>query len=193
MFLLVIVFSSMYSFGQETLDASDPNSFIFGGDQGFHFLTMNLLDINLIDVEPEFNNAVSFAIDPSTLEAGEPIFSGAGGAINEDLWLNITSRTNGVATYNAFVSSNQPVPAGFELKVEILNAQSVGGTGITGNAVLGEIIISDTPAVIITGIEKGYTDDGVNKGFQLRYVINNSGGGSLPVGFEIVYELIVQN
>jgi len=181
------------TFSQETIDASDPNTFIFGGAQGYHFLTMDLLAVNLVDVEPEFNNQVSFVVDPSTLEAGLPIFSGTGAAVNEDLWLNITSRTNGIDIYTALVSSNQPVPSGFEIKIELLNVQSIGGDGDTGNAVLGELVISDTPTAIITDIEKGYTDDGVNKGFQIRYTITNTGGGELPVGFEIVYELALQN
>ena len=176
---------------QETLDASDPSNFVIGGAQGFQNFSMNLLEVQIIDVEPEINNTISFTVDPSTLEAGLPVFAGAGGAENEDLWLNITSRSANLNTYNAQVYSNQPVPAGFEIKIEILNNLSVDGTGDTGIASTSEFTLSEVPSIIITDIARGFTNDGINKGFQLRYTITNSSGGSLPVGFEVVYELVL--
>ncbi|MEP2278743.1 hypothetical protein [Maribacter sp.] len=176
---------------QETLDASDPSNFVIGGAQGYQFLSMNLLEVQIIDVEPEINNTISFTVDPNTLEAGLPVFAGAGGAVNEDLWLNITSRSANADTYNAQVYCNQPVPVGFEIKIQLLNALSVDGTGDTGIANTNEFVISETPQIIITDIARGFTNDGVNKGFQIRYTITNSNGGSLPVGFEIVYELVI--
>lgn len=189
--ILILIFS-FFGYSQETIDATDPSTFIIGGDQGYHFLSMNLLEVHIIDVEPEFNNAISVSVDPNTLEAGEPALGGSGSAVNEDLWINITNRTTGADLYSAVVYTNQAVPSGFEIKVEVLNTTSVDGEGATGTAVSGELVLSETPTTVITDIGRGYTNDGVNKGYQLRYTISNTGGGDLPVGFEIVYELVAQ-
>lgn len=193
MFILVWFIGAFAIMAQETLDASDPSNFVVGGAQGFHFLSMNLLEVQIIDVEPEIDNAITFGVDPNSLEAGLPVLSGTGGTVNEDLWLNITSRTSGVERYNALVYSNQPVPSGFTIKVQVLNTTSVGGLGNSGTATGAEITISETPTIVISDVGSGYTTDGINKGFQLRYIISNSGGGSLPVGFEILYDLQLQN
>lgn len=177
---------------QETIDASDPANYIVGGAQGYHFLSADLLEVQLVDVEPEIDNALSFEVDPNTLEAGLPVFSASGGGVNEDLWLNITSRTAGLEKYQVRVYGNQPLPPEIEIQVQVVNATSVGGVGDTGTASTTAVTLSETPTVLISDIGRGFTTDGINKGFQLRYTITNLGGGALPVGFEVIYDMQLQ-
>lgn len=130
------------------------------------------------------------ASSPST----EPrlFFSALGGAVNEDLWLNLTSRTAGLEKYQVRVYANQPLPPEIEIEVRILNTTSVGGLGESGTASVTAITLSETPTVLISDIGRGFTTDGSNKGFQIRYTVTNSGGGELPVGFGVVYDMQLQ-
>ena len=86
-----------------------------------------------------------------------------------------------------YVSTNQPVPVGMAVKVEIIT------TGIGGdfpkNPRFGQITLSTNEEVIVYDFGSGYTGDGLNNGYQLKYTIENPGGESLPAGFEIIYRI----
>jgi hypothetical protein len=186
---LATALSISAGFAQETLNTYDPNSFIFGGDQGHNTLTVKLQTISLIDVEPDPGNTVGFGIVPDKLEAGLPAVgsTGSGTEINEDLWLNFTYRARHYANATIRVHTNQPVPPGITIKVQIIN--TAGGGDYPKNPNYNPILLNETKQVIVYDFASGYTGDGENFGYQLRYTIDNQGGASLPEGFEIRYEI----
>ncbi|WP_405379741.1 hypothetical protein [Maribacter sp. LLG6340-A2] len=183
--VIVLVCSSNFLGAQETLNANDPNTFIFGGDQQSNTLSVELLPIAIVDVEPDPSTGISGGADLSSLEAGLPF---AGGADNLDgLWLNFTHRAENFQNARIFVSSNQPVPDGMTITVEII-ATGIGGE-FPKNPRFGQVTIGPIEEVIVYDFANGYTGDGLSNGYQLKYTIDNPGAVSLPNGFEIVYRI----
>ncbi|MEP2279301.1 hypothetical protein [Maribacter sp.] len=183
--LMVLVISSCLLNAQETLNANDPNTFIFGGDQKTNTLTVEVLPIAIVDVEPDPGISISGSADLTSLEAGLP-FTGTGDNL-DGLWLNFTHRAENFQNARIFVSSNQPVPAGMTINVEIINT-GVGGD-FPNNPRLGPILIGTNEEIIVNDFANGYTGDGLNNGYQLKYTIENPGAVSLPDGFEIIYRI----
>tara|TARA_R110002050_G_scaffold116847_2_gene233397 strand:+ start:48036 stop:48617 length:582 start_codon:yes stop_codon:yes gene_type:complete len=182
---IALVLCANALFAQETLNANDPNTFIFGGDQKSNPLSIEILPIAIVDVEPDPSTGISGSLDPFSLEAGLPA-SGATDAL-DGLWLNFTHRALNYQPARIYVSTNQPVPVGMAVKVEIIT------TGIGGdfpkNPRFGQITLSTNEEVIVYDFGSGYTGDGLNNGYQLKYTIENPGGESLPAGFEIIYRI----
>lgn len=182
--VVIVIFSSLLN-AQETLNANDPNTFIFGGDQKTNTLTVEILPIAIVDVEPDPSIGISGSADLTSLEAGLP-FTGAANNL-DGLWLNFTHRAENFQNARIFVSTNQPVPDGMTINVEIIN------TGLGGdfpkNPRFGQILIGTNEEVIVYDFANGYTGDGLNNGYQLKYTIDNPGAVSLPDGFEIIYRI----
>ena len=189
--ILAIVLFNASGFAQETIDASDPGSFILGGDQGVNTATVNLLPIELVDIEPDPNNTVDFDVDHSNLEAGNPVFShpvhGNGTATDESLWINHTYRGYPGEQANIHVHANMPVPNGIKIHIHII--QAGGGGDYKRNPQFHTITLSEADQILIRQFPSGYTGDGEFSGFQIRYHKENHGGNSLPPGFEVIYEI----
>lgn len=186
---LAFVLNCTSGFAQETLNTEDPNSFIFGGDQNSNTASIQLLAVSLVDVEPDPGNSIDFGINASDLEAGLPVIgsTGSGSSINENLWLNFTYRARNYANATIHVYANQSVPQGIILKIQVIGTG--GGGDYPKNPNYNLITLSEFDQVIVYDFASGYTDDGENNGFQLRYTLENTGGASLPPGFEIIYEI----
>jgi len=184
-FCLVLISLPVYS--QETLDANNPNNFVLGGDQGSNLASLNLVPISIVDVEPDPNNTLTFGGIAVNLEAGSPA-SGVAGNTNEDLWLNFTHRADNSQPKQIYVRSNFPIPAGMTITIQIINSASIGGN-YTSTPNLTPITLSNTNQVIVFNFNSGYTGDGIGTGYQLKYDINNTGGVTLPSGFEIIYSI----
>ncbi|HDZ07275.1 hypothetical protein LCGC14_0117680 [marine sediment metagenome] len=183
--IVVFVISSSLLNAQETLNANDTNTFIFGGDQQTNTLSVELLPIAIVDVEPDPSTGISGSADLTSLEAGLP-FTGAADDL-DGLWLNFTHRAENFQNARIFVSTNQPVPAGMSVNVEII-ATGTGGD-FPSNPRVGQVNLSTTEEVIVYDFANGYTGDGLNNGYQLKYTIDNPGAVSLPDGFEIIYRI----
>lgn len=170
-------------FSQTTLDANDPSTFILGGGQESNTLTVNLLPIAIVDIE---GYSASSESGLASLEAGLP-FSGSTGNL-ENVWLNFTHRAANQLG-RIFVSTNQPIPAGMEIFVEI----EINNYGIAGdfhaNPIAGQISLNETEQLIVDDFANGYTEDGLNNGYHLIYTIDNPSNISLPAGFEILYRI----
>lgn len=179
---VLLLFSSSI-FAQETINAYDPNSFIFGGDQKSVVASIELQPFGIIDIEPEGELIGSIA--GGDMEAGLAVV--AGGGLPENLWINFSFRAANYQPARIYVSTNQPVPAGMTIKVEIIE------TGVDGsfpkNPVYGQLILSQTEQRIVHDFANGYTGDGVNKGYKLKYTLENPGSASLPSGFQIIYRI----
>ena len=187
--LFAIILSSASGFAQETLNTYNPNTFIFGGDQESNTATVHLLSISLVDIEADPGNTIGFGITPSNLEAGLPAVGSTSSGIetNEDLWLNFTYRARNYANATIRVYTNQSVPSGITIKVQIIN--TAGGGDYPKNPNYNPITLNEKKQVIVYDFASGYTGDGENFGYQLRYTLENNGGASLPEGFEIIYEI----
>tara|TARA_R110000764_G_scaffold168121_1_gene255333 strand:+ start:415 stop:996 length:582 start_codon:yes stop_codon:yes gene_type:complete len=183
--IMVSVISSSLLNAQETLNANDTNSFIFGGDQQTTTLTVEILPIALVDVEPDPSTGISGSADLTSLEAGLPFTGGANDL--DGLWLNFTHRAENFQNAQIYVSTNQPVPNGMSIKVKIINT-GVGGD-FPQNPTAGQITLSTTEKIIVKNFGNGYTGDGLNNGYQLKYIISNPNAISLPNGFEIIYRI----
>ncbi|MEQ9440303.1 MAG: hypothetical protein RIG62_14715 [Cyclobacteriaceae bacterium] len=185
--LYILLLSSSKGWAQETLDANDPNSFIFGGDQKSNTLSVEILPLAIVDVEPDPSGSLSFGASADDMEAGLPPMGGSGTNVNEELWLNFTHRSFNNQPARIYVSTNQVVPVGMTLKIEIIGAGTDGN--YPQNPRVGEIILSESEQVIVYDFASGYTGDGQYKGYQLRYTIDNPEGVSLPTGFEVLYRI----
>lgn len=184
--LLAIGLTALSGFAQETLDAGDPNTFIFGGDQKTTNFSLDILPLAIIDVEPDPGGpGPGPGLGP--LEAGLPV---TGVASNLDnLWLNFTHRADGIQPGRIYVSTNQPVTVGMVIYVEI----ELGNYGVDGdfpkNPIIGQVMLSQTEQIIVNDFLNGYTGDGLNNGYHLIYTIDNPSSNSLPAGFEILYRI----
>ncbi|HEA29693.1 MAG TPA: hypothetical protein ENH91_06820 [Leeuwenhoekiella sp.] len=173
---------------QETINANDPNSFIFGGDSDFNTATLELQEILLTDLEPDPGNTISFGVNPSDMEAGKPVTGAGGTSVNEDIWLNFTYRGINYRNARILVYANQPLPADLEIKIQVIATANTGGN-YNPNPNYNPIVASTSEQVLVYDFASGYTGDGEGTGYQLRYTIDNPNGASLPTGFEIIYEI----
>ncbi|MEQ6122529.1 hypothetical protein [Reichenbachiella sp. MALMAid0571] len=183
---LVLLVSTSLCQAQETLNANDPNTFIFGGDQKSTSLSVDILPVAIVDVEPDPGSFGSGGGAAADMEAGLPVTGGTAGSL-DNLWLNFTHRALNYQPARIYVSTNQPVPAGMTIKVQII---SVGAGGdYPKNPNYNQITLSQADQVIVYDFANGYTGDGLNNGYQLSYTIDNPGGASLPAGFEVLYRI----
>lgn len=79
-----------------------------------------------------------------------------------------------------------PIPEGL-LTVEIVNAEEVFGNGFPGEAVTGQIAVTETPADLITGIGNCFTGNLETDGPQIRYRLN---GAPVAQQVGVYYELV---
>lgn len=178
---------------QQTLDASNLNNYVLGGDQKSTTATINLLEIKLIDIEPDPGNTINFNSDPLDMEAGMPAMGANSSGIlnNEKLWMNFAYRALNDAFARIVVYANQAIPKGMVFSVQIV-ATGAGGD-YAQNPNFNQLELTTIPQTIVYDFDSGYTDDGEFKGYQLKYTIENNSGASLPAGFEIIYEIKTNN
>ncbi|TDE05912.1 hypothetical protein [Flavobacterium sandaracinum] len=174
--------------GQPILNVTISSNFIFGGGQGSNFATLSLQPIAIIDAEPDPSNTINFGISSNTLEAGLPATGPGGILTNESIWLNFTYRAVNFTNAKIYVNTNQMVPAGMVLQIQVLSTANIGGV-FTSNPVLSPITLSTNQQVLVNNFSSGYTGNGLGTGYQLKYTIENHSGQSLPLGFEIIYEI----
>ena len=183
LFILVLLNASL------VMGQPDPDDFgVLGGDQKTTSGTIALSGIAIVDVEPDPGLGLSFGVSAASLEAGMPAGGGSGDGTNEDLWINFTYRSNGFTNARIYVKTNLPLPSGLTLKVQIIsNSDPTNQYPLNPN--LSELTLSEAEQVIVYDFGSGYTGDGVNNGYQLRYTMENTSGASLPSGFQVLYEI----
>lgn len=177
---------------QERLDVRNSKSYFDTGDQNFNTATVSLLPILLIDIESEPINTISFTLDPGDLEAGLPAFGSTteGKLTNDELWLNYTYRPADNEKASIMVRTNQPLENNISITLEVLDFSK--GNEFNGVSIKKAISLSTDNQEIIKNIKGGFTNDGVGHGYQLKYTITNYSGASLPLGFEIIYEMYIK-
>jgi len=184
--ILTIIISLFVAncFSQETIDASAIN--LFGGGQEFNTAVMELQRIAIIDVEPDPGTPTTTT--GTTLEAGKPILS-SGSPSTDEFWLNYTYRSISFQNAKIFAKSNQPIPVGMNVIIQIISTANVGGV-YNPPPNTNPITLTTSNQVLINDFSSGYTGDGENTGYLIRYTIENPSFQSLPAGFEIIFEIL---
>lgn len=172
---------------QPTLNANDLSSFVLGGGQASTGMSVRLLPVAIIDAEPDPGASVDFGGDVSSLDAGIPPAGTIWGNVDESVWLNFTYRNMEGQKAKIYVQSNMPVPDGMKIKVEVIAMGA--GVNFTKDPGLKKVTLSENRDDLLTGIRNGYTGDGLNNGYQLRYTVENAAMLSLPPGFEVTYTI----
>lgn len=183
--LMMVMCPLIFLTAQETVNANDPASYVFGGGQGTNTATVQLLAVHLIDLEPEGNGVLVFG-GSGVQEAGSPVALGSSNS-NEETWINYSYRGVAGAQAQIKVVCNQPLPQGMSIKLKVI-AQGASGN-IVANASSGTINLSTSPKILVYAVQAGHTEDGINQGFQIQYDISNPNNESLPPGFEVVFTI----
>ena len=185
-FINLVLVNMSICFAQETIDANSIN--LFGGGKEFNTASLQLQPIEIIDVEPE--SLTGGSTNLSGLEAGLPA-SASGSIEDADLWLNFTFRDADYQPGNVYVYSTLPVPAGMTITVEVISFAPTGSYATPSFSPVVTIANNGArfDSRFIYDFQNGYTGDGMNNGYQLKYTIDNPGMVSLPDGFEIIYEI----
>ncbi|WP_040473687.1 hypothetical protein [Flavobacterium frigoris] len=173
---------------QQTIDANNISSFLLGGGQRSNFATLSLQPIAIIDAEPDPSNTISFGISTNNLEAGLPATGVGGISTNDNIWLNFTYRGLNFVNAKIYVHTNQIVPAGIVIKIQVIAATNIGGS-YNPNQNINPITLSTAEQLLINDFASGYTGNGLGTGYNLRITVENHSGLSLPNGFEIIYEI----
>jgi hypothetical protein len=182
-YIILILLTFKTSLAQETIDASNPNNFLLGGDQKSILANVEILPVSLIDIEP----------DPILLKSNEFSVSEAGleyrpNSYTYKYWLNFTLRKEGSTEARIYVRSNLEIPTGMSMSISIINVFNRDGefnATMAGNPVS----LSNQNQILVSSIENGYTGDGEGTGYQLQIIIDNPHFKNLPQGFEIQYEM----
>ena len=139
-------------------------------------LSFTIPEIALLDIEPSGLSNISLTLTADS-ESGLPI--SASGAINDDLWINYTSclaTGSNSRSVSVHIASGS-IPNGVSL---ILSPSAYSGSGQgTFGSPSRNIILSNTPQTLISGIGRCYTGDGQNNGHKLSYSLNISDYNSL--------------
>lgn len=137
-----------------------------------HDVTINIPEVALLDIEPNGSTITLGPVAPT--EEGDPIdFSGA---TDNTLWMNYSSIVGSTTDPDRDVTvqiTNGVVPGGMLLKVNAAGDAN-NGEGTVGTPT-GTVTLSGTAQNIIEGVGSCYTNDGINNGHQLTYVLEQDG------------------
>ena len=138
-----------------------------------HTVTIIVPKVALLDIESVTSKDLSLTmISPS--EAGNPILSSS----DNRIWLDVTSIVGSGNTIDISVKIDAPI-SGLDLKV-VSDSYFGSGFGSWGTPQT-EITLTAYDQILVSGIESGYTVNGINNGFNLKYIaeINNSKFGKI--------------
>lgn len=136
------------------------------------------VDVDIDFAILDFNETVVSG-GASFIEAGLA-FSGGGNT----MWVNYTYRRNGNSPGTASIDvevSGLDASVTFTL-VPMLKAGTATGTMMSGN----QVLTNGTFSNFITGINEGFSGDGIGNGFQVSYLIDNPNNEDLS-GITVTY------
>ena len=139
-------------------------------------LSFSIPEMALIDIEPPGLSHLHLTLEAGS-ESGQPIT--AKGSINDNLWINYTScMASGAGSRSVSVHvASGTIPEGVQL---ILSPSGFSGNGRGTHGIpVGEVILSQTPQTLISGIGRCFTGDGQNNGHKLNYTLRISDYNSL--------------
>ncbi|MBS3992588.1 MAG: hypothetical protein KGZ87_02610 [Bacteroidetes bacterium] len=145
------------------------NQFSSAQNTGSALASIQLNPIALMDIEPN-NSSVVLNVSPVT-EAGT---MNSTSMSNNIKWINFSSSlapSTPNRTILVGVASGN-LPAGVRVKIQT-SPYSGTGNGSIGNQT-NEITISSTYQTLINNIGAGFTGNGINNGYMIRYVLEIS-------------------
>jgi len=122
-------------------------------------VTMTLPVVTLMDIEPAGSITLNFT---APTEAGNALTAPAP---NTSKWINYTSAIASGGLTRRITASVNKLIAGVNIRVQAAVASGAGG-GTLGTS-SGQVILTTTPATIISGIGGAYTGNGTNNGHAL--------------------------
>ncbi len=137
-------------------------TYLLTAQTGSRSVSFNLQEVALLDIEPIVSvinltmNAPSEAGRASTVPE-----------VNATKWLNYTSAIRSGDPKRTVTAQVDQLILGLTLKLQATTASGSGG-GLLGTPA-GNIVLTTSPAVIITGIGGAYTGNGINNGHLLRF------------------------
>jgi len=153
--LLLSIFIISYTF----LISKDYNS-------SSHTVTIRIPKTALLDIESDASKNISSNMT-STLETANHSKKYSDNRIRLDL----TSIIGSEDARNITVKIEAQIP-GLDLKV---NSDNFSGSGFSSLDILNnEITLTVIDQILISGIESGYTVNGINNGFNIKYLIKNN-------------------
>lgn len=185
----IIIQATISLQAQSTINPNDLSTILIGGAQEIGILDMELLQQEIVDLEPEPLTFVSFAGLPNILEAGLPAIPTGGANENQDIWINYSSRQASGSSVNLSIRSNNKLPKKMKVRFEIIS-QNISGSGNLGTPIIGEIDVKTGAQIIIANIGTGHTGDGLGVGYNVKYTIINPNSLDIPADYEIIYELL---
>jgi hypothetical protein len=147
-------------------------------DEGECSLSFTIPEIALIDIEPSGLSNVYLTLEAGS-ETGQPVT--VKGSIHDELWINYTScLTSGGSSRSVSVQvASGTIPDGVQL---ILSPSGFSGSGKGTHGIpVGEVILSQTPQTLISGIGRCFTGDGQKNGHKLSYSLRISDYQSLNI------------
>ncbi len=141
------------------------NNFILSQDKPYdnHSVTIVVPKVAMLDIESTASKNIALTLSAPS-EAGEI----AQKSIDDDrIWLNVTSVVENGQTRDISVKVDEPVP-GVDIKV-VSDSFSGAGFGSWGTP-QEEVTLSSFDQILVSGIKSGESGEGVNNGFNLKYI-----------------------
>jgi len=135
-------------------------------------------EVAMLGIDPPGSSNIILALQPLS-EAGAGLKEAV--VSNSDLWLNYTSSMalgKAPRSVNVQITSGV-VPPGVQLKLRAMPYSGTKGAGTFGIST-GEVNVTGTPSVILSGVGRSYTGTGKN-GHQLNYRLEITDFGSLSL------------
>lgn len=137
-------------------------------EEGQINVRFSIPEIALIDIEPEMNNSINFAILPTNQPGASPEIQEPK---NKSLWINYSSSLSDSRKNRSVFAeiSDGYLPEGISLFLEA--SRYLGnGNGKTGQP-NGKIELTKQPRSIISGIGSCFSGNGINNGHSLTFSI----------------------
>jgi hypothetical protein len=138
---------------------------------GYLVFNVNIPEVALLDIEPAGNTEISLIIAPPGEAGKAPVLANS---INNSLWLNYTSSRPANGPFRKVnVQLHGSLPPGITISLKASSRSELCGNGMFGIP-NDEIVLSNTPQILISGIGGAFTGDGAGCGHRLNFTFNIS-------------------
>ena len=138
-----------------------------------HSVTIIVPKVAMLDIESTTSNNLILTMTSPT-EAGDRILN-----ISDDkIWLNVTSVVGTGETRDISVKIDEPIlGVDFNVASDAYSGSGFGSLGTPQN----ELTLTQLDQILVSGIRSGESGDGINNGFNLKYIAksNNSKYGEI--------------
>jgi hypothetical protein len=138
---------------------------------GYLVFNVNIPEVALLDIEPAGNTEISLIIAPPGEAGKAPVLANSS---NNSLWLNYTNSRSANGPFRKVnVQLHGSLPPGIAIRLKASPRSGLCGSGMFGIP-NDEIVLSNTPQILISGIGGSFTGDGAGCGHRLNYTFTIS-------------------